>query len=208
MYRTEGAINRTLPPGQGPRLLTELDQHDWYVLAFEYLQGRHPDLSPHSPDLPLVLDAVANLHATLTPCPYPDAPEFTDHPVVAQAADHHQVMKGDTLLHCDIRADNLLITDSGVHFVDWALAHRGAPWLDTALIVPQLILAGHTPEEAEKHAAQIPAYHHAPEKAITSFASSITTYWRQNAEQGAPGLRQYRARALEAGRSWEAYRRG
>ncbi|MFJ8648950.1 hypothetical protein ACIRNI_22870 [Streptomyces sp. NPDC093546] len=25
-------------------------------------------------------------------------------------------------------------------------------------MIPQLILAGHTPEEAEKHAAQIPAY--------------------------------------------------
>ncbi|MFD3570474.1 phosphotransferase [Streptomyces sp. NPDC058667] len=207
MYRTEAAINRTLPPGPRPRLLAELDEHDWVVLAFEHIEGRHPDLAPGSPDLPLVLDAVAALHPPLTPNPYPNAPQFTGHPVVAQAADHHEAMRGDTLLHCDIRSDNLLIGDHGVHFVDWALAHRGAPWLDVALLVPQLILAGHTPENAEKHASQVPAYRDAPDNAITAFASSITTYWVQRAGQGVPELRRYRKRALRAGRAWEAYRR-
>ncbi|MEU2115120.1 hypothetical protein ABZ567_05575 [Streptomyces sp. NPDC016459] len=206
MYRTEGATNRALPPGAGPRLLAEVDEHGWFVLVFEHIEGRHPDLSPGSPDLGLVLDAVAALHAPLTPCPYPDAPELTDHPVVAQAAEYHGAMKGDTLLHCDIRADNLLVSKD-VRLVDWALVHRGAAWLDVALLVPQLILAGHTSENAEKHATRIPAYRDAPGNAITAFASSITTYWAQRAGQGVPELRQYRERAVAAGRAWEAYRR-
>ncbi|MFJ8663533.1 hypothetical protein [Streptomyces sp. NPDC093795] len=117
-------------------------------------------------------------------------------------------MRGDTLLHCAIRTDNLLIGDRGVRFVDWALAHRGAAWLDVALILPQLIRAGHTPEEAEKHAAQIPAYRDAPEQAITAFASSITAYWADRAQQGGPDLRRYRQQALAAGRAWEACRCG
>ncbi|MFJ8650062.1 aminoglycoside phosphotransferase [Streptomyces sp. NPDC093546] len=174
LYRTEAAINR-LPDGLGPRLLTTMDTDGWVVLAFTYAEGRHPDLSPGSPDLSAVLDAVAALHTQLTPCPYPDAPEFTDHPVVERAATQHDAMRGDTLLHCDIRADNILIGEHGPLFVAWALAHRGAAWLDAALMVPQLILAGYTPEEAEKHAAQIPAYQDAPEEAVTAFAASITS---------------------------------
>ena len=33
---------------------------------------------------------------------------------------------GETLLHFDIRADNLLLTDEEVYFVDWPHAHVGA----------------------------------------------------------------------------------
>ncbi|WP_159041705.1 hypothetical protein [Streptomyces aureus] len=72
MYRTEGAINRSLPQGPGPRLLAELDEDGWIVLAFEYVDGRHPDLTPGSPDLPHILDAVIALHA-----PSPRAPTWT-----------------------------------------------------------------------------------------------------------------------------------
>ncbi|MEU7279039.1 hypothetical protein AB0A69_09710 [Streptomyces sp. NPDC045431] len=207
MYRTEAAINRALPDGLGPRLLTTLDADGWVVLAFAYAEGHHPDLSPGSPDIPAVLDAVVALHTALTPCPYPGTPEFTDHPVVERAAAHHDTMRGDTLLHCDIRTDNILMGEHGPLLVDWALAHRGAAWLDAALMVPQLILAGHTPEEAEKHATHIPAYRDAPEEAVTAFAASITGYWEQRAHEGVEELQRYRRRALEAGRAWEAFRR-
>ncbi|MFB7411366.1 hypothetical protein ACFCZ2_29710 [Streptomyces sp. NPDC056202] len=205
-YRTEAAINRALPQGPGPRLLADTDADGWVVLAFEHIDGRHPELTPGSPDLPLLLDAVTTLHDTLTPSPYQDAPNFADHPVVGRAAEHHEAMRGDTLLHCDIRTDNLLLDDANVRFVDWASAHRGAAWLDIALLVPQLILAGHGPADAEKHAAQVPAYRNAPEAAVTAFASSITAYWADRADQGGPELRQYRQRAREAGRAWEAHR--
>lgn len=102
-------LNRTLPDGTGPQLLSERDEEGWIILAFTYIPRRHPDLAPGSPDLPAVLDTVAALHAPLTPCPYPHAPAFTAHPVVAHAADHHHAMTGDALLHCDIRVDNMLL---------------------------------------------------------------------------------------------------
>lgn len=205
MYRTEGVINRYLPAGAGPRLLCALEEDGWIVLSFDYAEGRNPDLSPGSPDLTPVLDSVAALQAPLTPCPYPDAPDFIHHPVVERAAAHHEAMRGNTLLHCDIRSDNLLIGDT-VLFVDWALAHRGAAWLDIALLIPQLILAGHTPEEAEGHAARIPAYQDVPTTAVSAFASSVTAYWELRAQEGGPELRKYRARAMNAGRAWTAYR--
>ncbi|MET9428509.1 aminoglycoside phosphotransferase [Streptomyces sp. NPDC003036] len=206
LYRTEAAINRTLPDGLGPRLLTTMDTDGWVVLAFTYAEGRHPDLSPGSPDLPAVLDAVAALHTQLPRARTRTRPNSRTTPS-SNARPRSTTPCGDTLLHCDIRADNILIGEHGPLFVAWALAHRGAAWLDAALMVPQLILAGHTPEEAEKHAAQIPAYRDAPEEAVTAFAASITSYWEQRAHEGVEDLRAYRQRALEAGRARKAHRR-
>ncbi|MFJ3904206.1 phosphotransferase [Streptomyces sp. NPDC090025] len=206
MYRTEGAVNLTLPPRVGPRLLATLEADGWVVLAFDHVEGRHPDLSPGGSDLPLVMTAVAALAAPLSPPPWPEAPEFASHPVVDRATAQHRAMRGNTLLHCDIRSDNLLIGPEGVLFVDWALAHRGAAWLDAALLIPQLIMAGHGPESAEAWAARVPAYASAPEGAVTAFAASLTGYWTDRLDQGVPALRGYRRRAVGAGRAWQAFR--
>ncbi|MFG1928027.1 phosphotransferase [Cryptosporangium sp. NPDC048952] len=43
---------------------------------------------------------------------------------------------GDTLLHGDLRADNILLTDERVWFVDWPSASVGAPWLDLLFFLP------------------------------------------------------------------------
>ncbi|MEV6328393.1 phosphotransferase [Streptomyces sp. NPDC051909] len=205
MYRAEAAINSGLPAGLGPRLLGVLDGEGWVALAFEYATGRNPDLSPESADLPHVMAAVAGLSPALSPCPAPEVPEFATHPVVALASAHHEAMRGDTLLHCDIRADNVLMGERPL-LVDWAMAHRGAAWLDVALMVPQLVMAGHTPEGAEAWAAQAPAYAVAPEAAVAAFASSLTGYWAKRLDEGVPELRRYRRRAVEAGRAWKAFR--
>jgi aminoglycoside phosphotransferase (APT) family kinase protein len=61
---------------------------------------------------------------------------------------------GDTLLHFDLRADNLILgRDGGVHVVDWAHACTGPAWADLALLLVQVedpgadeILAGAPPE--------------------------------------------------------------
>jgi aminoglycoside phosphotransferase (APT) family kinase protein len=43
-------------------------------------------------------------------------------------------LDGDTLVHGDLRADNLLLGPEGsVAFVDWAWAVRGADWVDPVL---------------------------------------------------------------------------
>lgn len=41
---------------------------------------------------------------------------------------------GDTLVHGDVRADNVLLTHDRVVFVDWPWAARGAPWLDVVFM--------------------------------------------------------------------------
>lgn len=207
MYRIEATVNKALPTGPWPPLLADWEEDGWVTLVFEHVPGRNPDLSPGSPDLERVARAVTSLHDRLTPCPLPNVADFAESPVVERAAEHHDAMRGETLLHCDIRADNLLI-DGGVRLVDWALAHRGAPWLDAALMVPQLLMCGHTPEQAEKWAGQIPAYRNAPGEAVTAFASSLTSYWADRQHDGVPALRAYRARAHQAGCAWVQHRSG
>ncbi|MEU1281270.1 hypothetical protein [Streptomyces sp. NPDC005805] len=205
MYRAEAAANGALPTGVGPRLLSSFEAAGWVVLVFDFLTGRHPDLTPGSPDLEPVLDAVSRLHAPLTPCRLPGVPDLTTNPVLAEA--DHRHFSGDTLLHCDLRADNLLITeDGGIRVIDWAWPHRGPAWIDTAFLVPQLVLAGHTAAEAEEWAGRVPAYRQADDTAVSAFATALTEYWVARAAQGPPDLRAYRARAVDAGRAWAGHR--
>ena len=49
---------------------------------------------------------------------------------------------GTTLLHADIRADQLLLTDERVYLVDWAHACVGADFLDPLLFFPSIVLDG------------------------------------------------------------------
>lgn len=55
---------------------------------------------------------------------------------------------GTTLLHGDLRADNIVLADDRVWFVDWPSACVGAPWLDLAFLLPSVAVAdGPDPEE-------------------------------------------------------------
>jgi aminoglycoside phosphotransferase (APT) family kinase protein len=49
---------------------------------------------------------------------------------------------GDTVLHADIRADQLLLTDERVYLVDWAHACVGASFVDPLLFFPSVVLDG------------------------------------------------------------------
>jgi hypothetical protein len=49
---------------------------------------------------------------------------------------------GDTLLNTDVRADNLLLTDDDVYFVDWPYACRGAAFVDHVFFAPSVAMQG------------------------------------------------------------------
>ena len=56
--------------------------------------------------------------------------------------------RGSTLLHCDVRSDNLLVTNGGVVFVDWPHACVGVPVFDLVAWAPSVQLeGGPDPEE-------------------------------------------------------------
>ncbi|MGW1659179.1 phosphotransferase [Streptomyces atratus] len=119
---------------------------------------------------------------------------------------------GDTLVHCDLRADNML-AEAGtgrIRILDWSWGARGAAWVDAAFFVPQLILAGHSPAGAEAElGARVPAWRAVDPEAVSVFAVAITGYWAWNQANGPGGaLGAYRGRAAEAGRRWIDYRLG
>ncbi len=57
--------------------------------------------------------------------------------------------EGATLLHSDLRADNLLLTPTRVVAVDWPWACVGAAWVDLLLLLPSVTMQGGPDPEAD-----------------------------------------------------------
>lgn len=233
-YEAEGAVGALLPStAPAPAVLAHDVVAEWVVVLFEYVAGRHPDLSPASPDLVPVHRLLCQLGTTLSPCPGSLAAagedlraEFSSWRRLTSAdlrgswaADYHgtlitleqcvlDAMDGDTLLHTDLGATNMVVSTSGVTVLDWSWAVRGAAWVDVAFLLPQLIMAGHAPAAAEAAMRGVPAWEHASTDAIDGFAAAVTGLWTATAGSGPPSLQEYRVRALRAGRSWVAHRMG
>jgi hypothetical protein len=192
-----------LPPGLGPRLLWTDTVGGWLALVFEYVDGRHPDLSPRSPDVPAVLDKIAMLIDLLTPSPYVGAGAISDHR--AYRTTPAEFLAGSTLLHCSPRPDNLIV-NSEVHVIDWGSSRVGAGWLVAAFLVPHFIVAGHSPRSAEELVCTIPAFKAAPRPAVAAVARVLATYWGSRIGSYPPGaLYDYRVRATRAAGSWAAH---
>jgi hypothetical protein len=156
-YREEARKQEVLPEGvPAPRLLWIHDADDWVVLGFEHVEGR----APLRPWVPAELEAASQMAivmaTVLTPAPggidravdelstWPALWGGIDHPRAAEcralAEQYAAAVDGDTLVHLDIRDDNLLVRpDGSVVLCDWNWPVRGAAWLDslTLLIGPR-----------------------------------------------------------------------
>lgn len=229
MHRNEADVNRLLPRGLAPALLWQVEADGWLLLGFEHAPGRHPDLAPDSADLAPVAEAVA----ALGQLPAPDMvnrslaarwarlpvwqrylqnpPDDLDpwerdhlpHLAALEAAAHAQI-DGDALLHTDLQAGNLLIDDGAVTVIDWAWASRGATWIDPAFMVIRLIAAGHSPEDAEAWACQVPAWRAAPAEAVTAFAATVLGLWGRKTRSTSASP--HSARLTDVARNWARYR--
>ena len=164
-YREEARKLAALPADvPAPRLLWHLDD-DWVVLGIEHVEGAPPNRPWAHDELDAVLDALEVVADRLTPPPsaldldaaaddfaslvegWPALRERrTDldpgHLAEAEALAlrHAEVVGGDTLVHTDIRSDNVIIDTAGTAWVcDWNWPVRGAAWFDSfaALIGPR-----------------------------------------------------------------------
>jgi aminoglycoside phosphotransferase (APT) family kinase protein len=62
--------------------------------------------------------------------------------LAALEASWEEAARGPSLVHGDIRADNILLTADRVVFVDWPWASLGAEWLDLMLFLPSVAMQG------------------------------------------------------------------
>jgi aminoglycoside phosphotransferase (APT) family kinase protein len=117
---------------------------------------------------------------------------------------------GDTLLHCDIRADNLLLAPEQVWFVDWPHACVGAAWVDSVLFAPSVTMQGGPPPEQVlvHHPAGRTADPAAVTAAIVALAGMFTHRALQPPPPGLPTLRAFQAAQGAVARAWVAQRTG
>ena len=235
-YRHEADVAAQLPPlVPAPMLRWHGTCAGWIALVFDDIAGRHPDLSPHAADLPTVLATITTVATVPPPSGLPSVTDTrstwlhgwdalaadppTDLPdwAAARLPDLAAAEKtwtahaeGTTLVHGDLRPDNLLLTDRAAMAVDWAHATVGAAWLDLADLIPQMIMAGHDPESAETRLAHLPAWRDTPPEAITGYTAAYAGYWTRMSHQpdpaGVPHLRTYQRRAAQAALTWITHR--
>ena len=114
-------------------------------------------------------------------------------------------LAGDTLLHLDLRADNLLFTpDGGVVLLDWAWASRGAAWADPVVLA--LDAAVHGGLDPEAIVADLPAVTAADPRDVTDLLAGLAGLWaltmRRPAPPGIPTLRAFQRRFHDATLDW------
>lgn len=158
LHRTEAGIMRAMPSDiPVPALLDSYDDGQWVALLLTDVAGRTPAQPWRQAELAQVIDALDRLHERLTPAPVDGAPKVVDlyrdvfrgwrrmaggatvppdddafrtrlDRLAELEGEWTSAAAGTTLLHGDLRADNMLITEDGVILVDWPWAAIGAPF--------------------------------------------------------------------------------
>lgn len=171
MHRREARVVAALPVSAPvPRLLWSYDRDGWVALVFEDIDGRHPGDPWTEADLSLVVEALQRMAAALTPSPiaidatasrafqrgingWRAALERSEQNLDAWCQRHlgrlaelealaPEASAGETLLHFDTRADNILIVGRRVYILDWPSARTGADWVDWVAMAPSVAMQG------------------------------------------------------------------
>lgn len=210
-----------------PRLLAAYDDGDWVALLTEDVEGRHP--VPWTDELlAATLDALAELAHVEAPPEWPaledelvgemgtwsrlrDAdPGDLDPWCRTRLADLVDLcartlprMQGAHVAHTDVRADNLLVEESGtVRIVDWPWATRGAAWCDASMLLLNVRWDGGL--DVRPH---LPAVHGlgATEEDVLGVLAGLTGFFteacRRPPSPGLPTLREFQRQQAAAGRA-------
>jgi len=198
----EAAINRHVR-AVSPELLWHTEVDGWDLLAFKCVEGRHADYTPGSSDLPKVVDVLTELGAIRAP----ELPQRRAEDRWAEHVDESAALKllaGETLLHTDISPYNVLITKGQARIIDWAWPTKGAAFIDPCYFAIRLMAAGHTAEQAEYWAGQVPAWRDAPREAVDAFVAISARMWGEIASN-APAD-EWKRQMSEVAVSWAKFR--
>jgi aminoglycoside phosphotransferase (APT) family kinase protein len=117
---------------------------------------------------------------------------------------------GNSLVHCDLRADNLLLTGDRVVVVDWPWASLGAPWVDLVLLAPSVTMQGGPAPDVLLQRSRMGA--HADAAAVSTVVAALAGYlvWQslQPAPPGLPTIRAFQVAQAGIALSWLRRRTG
>ena len=241
IHRKEAAIAAALPAQlPAPELIGTYDDGDWVALVFSDVEGRHPRTPWDSGELSLVLDAL--LHVAETPLhedldflprleheltePFggwtrlrEKPPEDCDPWVLRNfprleelARDGLGALDGSSLVHTDVRADNILITaDRGAVLVDWPWTCIGLSWMDALSVLLNVRVFDPDFDAGsvfESHRIFAPAAPGELDGVLAGLAAYFTDAARQAPPPGLPTLRDFQRRQGEAAVRWLRERTG
>jgi aminoglycoside phosphotransferase (APT) family kinase protein len=118
--------------------------------------------------------------------------------------------EGASLVHADLRADNLLLAGDRVVVVDWPWACLAASWFDLVAMLPSVRMQGGPLPEAlfSDH----PVARTANPEAVTAVLAAVTGFFvrqsRQPPPPGLPTLREFQAAQGRAALAWLKTRTG
>lgn len=234
-YREEARKLAALPPeAPAPRLLWTHDDQDWMVLSTEHVDARHPARPWREDDLAACVAMADALAAALTPPPAalglpPAEEEFAGWPAywdavrqappgpaerveeaAALAARYREVVGGETLVHTDVRDDNLLLAADGrVLLCDWNWPSLGAAWLDTVFL---MIGPRGDGLDTDAALAAAPLTRDVPGESVDIVLALVTGYFLMSAQQPVPStsphIRDAQRWQGEVCWDWLAERRG
>jgi hypothetical protein len=234
MHRREAEISGALPALPAfPVLLDVYDEAGWVALAFDAIEGRLPRHPWDRAELDAVLLALEQAHAALTPSPAPhiasaaryfqhlfggwaelatvgDAPRLDpwcrEHlsRLVELEARWPEAIAGQTLVHGDIRSDNIVMAPAGPVFVDWPHAAVGNPVFDLVAWAPSVVLEGGPPPE-ELLAAHGPSRSADP-GVVSALLAAVSGFFvahsRRPSGPGLPTLRAFQTAQGEVALAW------
>ena len=223
-----------------PQLLATYDDGQWVALAYESVRGRLPQVPWQEDELGRAVESLGRLHDLLTPSPLMDVAPSREHlgdlfcgwrHLAAMDDVPHELddwsrshleqlanlesgwteaAEGNTLIHGDVRSDNMVIAEQGVVFVDWPHASVGSPVLDLVEWAPSVVLeGGPDPEELlARHGPSRGAEREAVNALLAAFAGFLTEHALRAAPVGLPTLRPFQGAQAREARRWLAERTG
>lgn len=218
LHRREASVAALLPAGlPAPRLRWAIDE-EWVVIAFDAVSGRTPQV-PWVPEqlreVATLVDRLAEFNAPATLPAFRDSMTFEGwrslaggdgagldayDPWVSARLERlaalevawQDAVAGDTLVHQDLRGDNVLLTDQGAVVVDWPYACRGAAFSDLVGWLPSLRLEGGPEPEDMLRSTRVGRA--ADPDAVTTFVVALAGFFvSQSLQPEPPGIPHLRA---------------
>ncbi len=240
IHRREARVAAQLPAtAPTPRFRAVYDDGMWVALVFDDIDGALPQLPWEPDELTRVLLAVYEMSDALTPSPISidAAPEWMTRlfgrwsefaaddrlraqlsaawrgrvdELVALEARWPEAVAGDTLLHLDTRADNILLTRDRVYIVDWPWAAVGAAWVDLGELLPSVAMQGGPDPEVlwQAHPLARGVDGEQLDAFLAALAGFLTFSSLQPSPPGLPTIRPFQAGVAAHTRAWLAQRRG